>query len=349
MRIALLLKPRAGFQYDLDWRDAFAARSDLDVSIVDNPSPGSALGRRVRNADWIVLLYSVDPAYPGGRNRLLTRLLRHRRGRLVYFPRNEYKNFRQKREFIRTVGANLVVSQLPPPSSGYLYGDLCRVLMLPHATNPDVYRPTRDWRQRPVVIGSRTAVYPAILLDDERNRLAQMVERIRALRPGWEIDYSDRPEDRFDRQGWARFLNRCRFTLASEAGAPYVDRSDAIHMAVERRLQQDPGASLAELRQEHTERLAELPSGKHITSRHFEAMGCGTCQILLRGAYNGILEPDVHYLPIAPDGADLYTALEKMADVTYVSGLVQRSYDLVRSGHRHQHRLEQLVSVLRDL
>ena len=95
--------------------------------------------------------------------------------------------------------------------------------------------------------------------------------------------------------------------------------------------------------------LAGLPSGKHITSRHFEAMGCRTCQILLRGSYNGILEPDVHYLPLAPDGSDLEIALAKMEDEAYVSGLLQRSYVLVRSGHTHRHRIDRLISVLHDL
>ncbi len=349
MKVTLLLKRRGGFQYDLDWRDAFATRDDLELAIVDGPSAWSALAKPVRDTDRVVLLHSVDPAYPSGRNRLLARMLRRRRGRLVYFPRNEYKSFRHKRRFIREARVDLVVSQLPPPSSGYLYGDLSRVVTLPHAANPAVYRPASAWQDRTIVIGSRTAVYPAILLDDERNRLARLVQRIRALRPGWKIDYSDRHEDRFDRRGWARFLNRCRFTLASEAGAPYLDRSDAIQLAVERRLRRNPGISIAELRQAQAGRLEGLPSGKHITSRHFEAMGCGTCQILVRGAYNGILEPDVHYLPVAPDGSDLETALRKMDDPGYVSGLVERSYDLVRSGHTHRHRLDQLIAVLRDL
>ena len=37
----------------------------------------------------------------------------------------------------------------------------------------------------------------------------------------------------------------------------------------------------------------EHQSGKAISSRHFEAVGCGTAQILLEGAYNNILRPDI--------------------------------------------------------
>lgn len=39
----------------------------------------------------------------------------------------------------------------------------------------------------------------------------------------------------------------------------------------------------------------ESRNGKAISSRHFDAIACGTWQILLPGEYNGILSPDLHY------------------------------------------------------
>ena len=41
--------------------------------------------------------------------------------------------------------------------------------------------------------------------------------------------------------------------------------------------------------------------GKCISSRHFDAIGTGTCQILLEGRYNDILKPGEHYIALSHD------------------------------------------------
>ncbi|RME97327.1 MAG: hypothetical protein D6773_15960, partial [Alphaproteobacteria bacterium] len=40
---------------------------------------------------------------------------------------------------------------------------------------------------------------------------------------------------------------------------------------------------------------------KAISSRHFDAIGSGTCQIMLEGRFNDILTPGEHYLPVRQD------------------------------------------------
>jgi hypothetical protein len=349
MRLTVLYKRRRGFQYDLDWRDAFLASTDVQATSLAVGSIHPGLVARLLRAETVVLLHSVDPSYPGTRSRLLTAALRHSRARTVYFPRNEFKNFAAKRRFIRAARVRLVASQLAEPTARYLYGDLAPLITLHHATNPEIYSARTPWSERRVILGGRSVVYPRTLLDSDRNDLRGVIEQIRARRPGWRVDYSDRPEDRFDRLGWARFLDSCRFTIASEAGAPFVDRTDGVQEEAARLLRAEPAIEPSELRSRLAPRLAGLPSGKHITSRHFEAMGCGTCQILLRGDYCGVLQPDVHYLPLEPDGSNLEAVIRKMEDPAYVSGLIERSYTLVRSGHTHHHRLGQLISALRDL
>jgi glycosyl transferase family 1 len=78
---------------------------------------------------------------------------------------------------------------------------------------------------------------------------------------------------------------------------------------------------------------------KCISSRHFEAAAAGTCQILMRGRYNDILEADRHYIPLAPDLADVKTAIERFRDVTERQRIADAAYELVQERHTYPHRL----------
>ena len=56
----------------------------------------------------------------------------------------------------------------------------------------------------------------------------------------------------------------------------------------------------------------QLPGS--IGPRHLEAAAARTCQILVEGGYDGVLEPDVHYLPVRPDFSDVEAVVERLAD-----------------------------------
>jgi len=51
------------------------------------------------------------------------------------------------------------------------------------------------------------------------------------------------------------------------------------------------------------------------------------------GGYSGVLEPDVHYLPVRTDLADVEAVVERLADHRLVAATAERAYaDLVLSG-----------------
>jgi hypothetical protein len=52
-------------------------------------------------------------------------------------------------------------------------------------------------------------------------------------------------------------------------------------------------------------------SGKALTSRHLDAVFCGTWQILSPGYYNGVLTPGLHYSVWDPDNPE--TVLEEVS------------------------------------
>lgn len=69
-----------------------------------------------------------------------------------------------------------------------------------------------------------------------------------------------------------------------------------------------------------------------------------TCQILVRGSYNGILQPDRHYIPLEPDYSNLHDALEKLNDEAYVEAMVARAdADIVRSHDWSYRRFVEMI------
>ena len=78
---------------------------------------------------------------------------------------------------------------------------------------------------------------------------------------------------------------------------------------------------------------------KCISSRHFDAAGTGTCQILLRGRYNDILTADEHYIALDPDLANRGEAITRFRDPTERRRVAEAAYALVKERHTYRDRM----------
>jgi len=88
---------------------------------------------------------------------------------------------------------------------------------------------------------------------------------------------------------------------------------------------------------------------KCISSRHFDAIGTKTCQILIRGKYNDILMPDEHYIAMEPDFSNAVTVIRKFTDVEYRKNIVDRAYEYVRSHHTYSARTKEISLLVRSV
>ena len=173
-----------------------------------------------------------------GRHAAVHNPLRHalkaRRGRLLVFVGNEYNlpwsRLSDKREFLRSVGADWVGTQLPLEAGEWLYDDTgAKVLALPHAANEREFRRDKPDEARRIDLGARSFRYPIYLGDDERNRVYDLFARL-GPEAGLRVDISN--DRRLDRAEWAAFLNDCRGTVGSEAGTWYLERDDRTALAI---------------------------------------------------------------------------------------------------------------------
>ncbi len=154
-----------------------------------------------------------------------------------------------------------------------------------------------------------------------------------ARKRGLSADISVSPADALFGEDWFRALAASRWTLGVEGGASILDREGEIRAATERYLAEHPSAPYDEVEAAcFPQRDGELALFA-ISPRHLEACATRTGQILVEGAYSGVLEPGRHYLPVRTDLSNLGDVLEEARDESRRDALTEAAHrDIVVSG-----------------
>ena len=187
--------------------------------------------------------------------------------------------------------------------------------------------------QRPLDVAYRAGQLPYRLgwRGQVKHRLAEALEPA-AARAGLRADVSTAEGKLLFGDDWFDLLASSRVVAGCESGASAMDPRGEVR-ALEASLRAaEPALSFEQF-------AARMPAGwdghafGSISPRHFEAALVGSCQLLVQGEYAGLLEPDVHYVPVRPDLTDIDAACERLGDAALVQRLADRAYrDLVASG-----------------
>jgi spore maturation protein CgeB len=212
------------------------------------------------------------------------------------------------------------------------------VLSLPHALNPSIYAPDPAC-PRDVDVGFIGALYPHFIGDTERTGIIRLFEREGGPAFGLSVDIR---LGNVARAQWAAFLRRCRGIVGAESGSYYLDRHGDRFDAAKAYVRRHPDAPFEEVFRRFFAAWPWTVSGKAISSRHFEPIGTKTCQILVEGRYNDILQPGEHYIPVRRDLADVADAVAMFRDETLRTRIAERAHEYVSSDHTYAKRVEQL-------
>jgi hypothetical protein len=276
----------------------------------------------------------------------------------VAFPQDEYDHAHVLDDWLADLGVDVVFSVFGPEHREQLYPRLAATArfekcLTGYIDELDVTR------------------HAAVVLPHDRRRL-DLAYRAKALTPrfgrlgrlkhtvadavapaaraaGLRIDVSTDPRDAVLGDRWFPFVASARAVLGSESGASAIDRRGELVAAERTMLAEQPGLDFADFD-------AAMPAGwdgqlpGSVGPRHLEAAAARTCQVLVEGGYDGVLEPDVHYLPVRPDGSNAGAVVERLADHKLVEATATRAYaDLVLSGRYGYSALAaQLERVLDD-
>jgi spore maturation protein CgeB len=132
--------------------------------------------------------------------------------------------------------------------------------------------------------------------------------------------------------------------VSTEAGTSFLERNDDTRERVNEYLGKKPKATFEEVFQIFFADYKNPISGKCIASRHFDAIGTKTCQIMFPGRFNDILKADEHYIALNRDFSNINNVLERFLDHSYRQRMVDRAYEYAMDCHTHRHRIDQLLS-----
>lgn len=330
--------------YLVDWRDAFCEAPSLDVTVcnINNLLEFRTGLRKLREYPLAIILHSAAWDHMSVLRRA-SASFQARRGTLVVCFGNEYHNMQDKISFARSVAADYIASQLPLAAAQWLYEECAqsKILPAPAALNPRAYQPQPG--PRLIDIGFRGDRYHHLTLGDvERNDILSRFERHAAVNDLLvDIQYQ-----RYPREQWSCFLNRCKGTVGAESGTYYLERDDRTPRAVSEYLADHPAAGFQEVYERFFRGYRDPISGKAISSRHFEPLGTKTCQVLLEGYYNGILKADEHYISVKKDFSNFDEAVRRFKDQGFRDALVNRAYEYVMAEHTYHHRVDTLLNAI---
>ena len=185
---------------------------------------------------------------------------------------------------------------------------------------------TKLLRDRPIDLGQRVREMPPHL-----GRLAQAKARQAvtmaeaATRAGFKVDVSTRVEDSFIGTAWFEFLASCKFTVGMKGGASLHDPRGLIHTKVQSYLARHPGASFDEIERKCFKGKDMKHEFTAISPRLFESAMAGTCQILQREDYLGVLEPWRDYIPLESDFSNTDEVIRAMKDLDQCQEIVSNA------------------------
>lgn len=261
------------------------------------------------------------------------------------------------------------------------------VISIPHALNPKAFCETKPPAERTIDIGVRSARYLPILGDDDRNRIIEKfaelgrigrlttdIDGARLDRAGWSA-LLNRCRGTISTEAGSWYLERDDATV--NAIRSYIQSTNRAPVLLRDSLLGRVGAKLPwrlrrmlrrvlsnglvrheameferlSMAETHARFFAHKPTpvtyNKCISSRHFDAIGTKTCQIMFRGRFNDILVPDHHYLALDQDFGNIDEVLRRFTDFDERRRITESAFTHVLSAHTYWHRACRLEFLLR--
>lgn len=257
-------------------------------------------------------------------------------------PQDEFIHADMLCELISRTGCDAVMSCAGDVAQAMIYEVLKPTLdchqVLTGYLDPETVRLAADY-DRPIQERQYDLTYRAWRAADWLGSLGQLKVRIgevfdqAATAAGLKIDISLDNADTVTGKAWIDFLADSRAVIGVEGGASILDRDGSLKTAVEAYRAEHPDASYEAVRDAvFPGRDGELPL-RALSPRHLEAVATRTAQCLVRGEYNGLLQADIHYIPIEEDFSNMADVLTAIADPDRLSAVAERAYrDIVEGG-----------------
>jgi hypothetical protein len=269
---------------------------------------------------------------------------------------DEYENTNLLLENCEKIGFDTIFTCVPRESRSRIYPD-ARFPSTEFHTTMTGFVPD-DHAEIALRVGPRPVAERPIPLAYRGRRLGPAYGRLGRLKAeigermaseaaarGVPFDIGIEESDRIYGDDWFRFIADSRCMLGSQSGSNVFDWDGSL----KRRCQEALGRhSLERLAAEIEGDESDLGMGQ-ISPRVFECAILKTPMALIEGDYSGLLQPDIHFIPIAEDFSNLDAVFEKLGDLDRLQEMADRTYDdLVASGrHTTRNYAQRIVDATR--
>lgn len=276
---------------------------------------------RLKNINFpvVVMHYSIFGSFPFLLSSEFISYLSASKAKKVYFFQDEMQYVQERFKLMHDLGVDIIYTLLPPQCydhylnntgasivrstlTGYVCDDLIKISSRNHI----------PFESRSIDVGYRARNLPYHYgrgAYEKSNIADRFLEHM--SESNLHLDISTREQDRVYGNDWYSFISNCKFMLGTMAGTSIFDFTGEVQRKVENYLQLHPSASF-----EHVEEKVLMPyennlAYRTISPRLFECAAFRVCMILYEGDYQGILQPNIHYISLKRDFSNIDEVLSK--------------------------------------
>ena len=324
--------------------ESFGRYSRFPVFAVntDRGFPRALSGLRFRAVLLHYSLFGGDYYHLGRRYRRYLQRERDAQTVTVAFFQDEHRYCKRRFEFLNRYAIDAVYTLLEPGYHDAVYRAHTSVTDIRTSLTGYVGDELIEKAERLFVPDDRRTIdvgYRGRQLLFFQGRGAQEKHQIgerfaqRAAGLGFRLDIDTREASRVYGDDWYRFVAQCRGMLGVEAGTSVFDLDDTARERTDALLAAQPDLDFDELERRVLHEYEDRIFYRTISPRHFEAAAFRVTQILYRGRYSGVMEPDVHYLALEKDFSNFDDVMARFADPAERRRITDRAYDdLIASG-----------------
>lgn len=291
--------------------------------------------------DAIILHYSVRMSLTNHISPIAASMLEKAPGLKILFIQDEYEMTSNAQNWIERLRFDIVYTCVPPEGREYVYPSarMGKTEFLPTLTgyipeDPHIDNYVIPIEERRTRIGYRGRMlhYFYGMLAHEKYLIGVHMKKI-CEDAGVPADIEVDDTLRIYGPDWYRFLGSARATLGTESGSNVFDFDGSLRSGIDEALKKEPHLTFYDI---HARLLAEHEGRvrmNQISPKIFEAIRLRTALVLFEGEYSGVVQKDLHYIPLKHDFSNAAEVLAKLEDIDYLKELTERAYtDVIESG-----------------
>jgi len=290
----------------------------------------------------ITLHYSLFGIYPFKLNDQFKNYLKKQvQAKIISFHQDEYYFCKERFGLINEINIDTVFSLLNTKYHDQVYKKNSNVKNVKNTltgyVDDSLIQKSNNLHlnndERKIDFGYRARHLPFFMgkgAQEKTNIAIQFNKRLK--KSNYILDIKTKEEDRIYGDNWHAFVSNCKAMIGVEAGVSIFDLKGEVKILCEKFLKSNPNSNFNNIYEKILKKYEDNIFYRTISPRVFECAAFRTCMILFEGKYNGIIQPNIHYIPLKKDFSNFEKVMLKFQDLNFREKLIENAYnDLIKN------------------